>query len=150
MWYISKSLLTEILYYRKHIYSSANIRVIEYRCHDMNKMHDMKMTKADMRNESPMMVGGSGPAGDRYPWGLEIQLDGTAIKKLSFGETPEAGEEVMLHACCLITRVSADANGLNSVTLQITKMAVMSMEDDEANEEQAAWAQAKADRKARY
>lgn len=110
----------------------------------MKKMADMKMTKADMSGMG--MVSSSGD----YPYGLEISLEASSVKKLNLAEVPEAGEEVMIHACCVVSRVSATGNGDKSMSLQITKMAMMSEEEADKDSDDAAWSKAKSARKEIY
>lgn len=98
----------------------------------MEKMTDMKMSKAEKKGmgyASP--VESSGPD---YPWGLTINLDTAALKKLGMKDLPEAGDECMIHAVGKVTRVSQIANDKKedrSLEIQVTKMSVMHDEDEE-------------------
>ena len=97
----------------------------------MEKMTDMKMSKAEKKGmgyASP--VESSGPD---YPWGLTINLDTAALKKLGMKDLPEAGDECMIHAVGKVTRVSRSADGKKvsrSVEIQITNLALVCQEDE--------------------
>lgn len=112
----------------------------------MDKMQDMKLSKAEKKREgygSPSVGASSGPD---YPWGLSINLDTAALKKLGIDELPDAGEECMITAVGKVTNVSSSANekkGERSVSIQVTKLCVSLGDHDKE-----AWDKVKADRKA--
>lgn len=96
------------------------------------KMTDMKMTKREKKRMfgSPVETNGSD-----YPWGLTLNLDAAALKKLGVEDLPEAGEECIIHATGKVTRVSESANEKesdHSVDIQITKLALVCEEDEKA------------------
>jgi hypothetical protein len=91
-------------------------------------MKDMKVTKAEDKAEKakysePCSIGGNG---DRYPYGLEVRLDRTTLKKLGITSLPKVGSKMTLTAIVLVeeARESQRREGEpdRSVTLQITKM----------------------------
>jgi len=77
------------------------------------------------------------PSGPDYPWGLEINLDEAAIKKLGISELPDATTECSIHAVGKVTRVAQSAGEKSkdrSITIQITKLAI-SQQDEEADDQ---------------
>ena len=103
----------------------------------MNKMTDMKMSKAQKKKlNMPSRVSSDG---QDYPWGLQINLDDSAIKKLGIIELPDAETECQVMAVGKITRVSSTSeNGTmkRSMEIQIMKMNVECKEDDEKSKSQ--------------
>lgn len=85
------------------------------------KMKSMKMAKSDA---VPVAESGKGP---HYPWGLRINLDEAAMKKLGMPGMPEAGDECMIHAKGKVVRVSQSADKKRndrSMEVQITSMSM--------------------------
>ena len=85
---------------------------------------NMRMTAEEANEES-----GSPTAGDndapQYPYGLEIQLDDDALKKLGLA-LPSVGYTFMITALATVTRVGSsqvqDGDKEESTSLQITDM----------------------------
>lgn len=108
-------------------------------------MKSMKFTKAEKkRGHGNMEVAMSTP---EYPWGLSLNLDDAALKKLGIDELPEAGDtcEIMAHA--KVTRVSQSTEdgkngGHRNVEIQITHLSLITPEDDKK-----LWDQAKKQRR---
>ena len=100
----------------------------------MKKPVDLKVTEAE---EYPMAVGaGARSRAKRYPYGLEINLNGAVLDKLGMKELPDVEEEVQLMCVAVVTNVNKSANAgqkQRSVTLQITKM-TMDCDHEEAME----------------
>jgi len=97
----------------------------------MDGMVNMKMTKSDMEKSMNGSVLSQSPA---YPYGLNIELDDKAIKKLGIKELPEAGEEMMIHAKVSVSRASStdtkDGGKQQSLSLQITDLCLCEMEEE--------------------
>jgi hypothetical protein len=87
-------------------------------------MVDMKMSKKEAKEQcSP-----STDEGPRYPYGLSINLDNDALKKLGIGDSVEVGDEVTISAKATVTSKSGYqtmvGDSENSLGLQITGMEV--------------------------
>ena len=98
------------------------------------KMIDMKFTKADKKKlNSPMAVVDSH---QEYPWGLNLNLDNAALKKLGIDDLPDAGDLCSIQAIGKVVRVSQSAseknNGERSVEIQITNLALVSQDVEKA------------------
>lgn len=101
----------------------------------MKKPVDLKISESD---EYPVMVAGSRSRAKRYPYGLEINLNGAVLDKLGVKELPEVEEEVQLMCVAVVMNVSKSANGgqkQRNVSMQITKM---TMDCDHEEEMEAA------------
>lgn len=112
----------------------------------MENMTNMKLSKADKKR--PGYGAPDISSGPDYPWGLSINLDTAALKKLGIKDLPEAGEECMIHAVGKVTRVSQSASDKNedrSMEIQIMKLEVVCKETDSEM-----WDRVKKDRKAVY
>jgi hypothetical protein len=88
---------------------------------------DMKLSK----KESKEVVESPRTSGEQYPWGLSLDLNNEALKKL--GITAEGftiGEAVVIKAKATIKGLSInqyeDGDKSESVSLQITKLEVVS------------------------
>ena len=94
------------------------------------KLTDMKRPKAKRGGETAATP----VAQEReYPWGLTLNLENDALKKLGITDLPEVGVEVKLHAVGKVTRVgeaTSEGNKTRSVEIQITRLAV-DQDDDE-------------------
>jgi hypothetical protein len=92
------------------------------------KLTSMALTKSDIKKQmEPTLAKDSNKDAPRYPWGLELNLDESAIAKLGLDELPEVGESYTLVAKCDITSAaSSKTQGGNSrrLGLQITAMAL--------------------------
>jgi len=96
----------------------------------MPSMTNMKLTKAEKKKftTSPT-VGGST---EDYPWGLSINLDDAALKKLDIDDLPEPGDRCVLHAVGKVTQATQSANEKKtdrSISIQIMRLALLSEED---------------------
>lgn len=89
------------------------------------EMKSMKMGKADAEKMLPTSSKIDTPA---YPYGLQLELNDSVMKKLGMKELPEAGETLMLHAKITVSRSSQtdtkDGGKQQSVSLQITDMCI--------------------------
>lgn len=90
------------------------------------KMTSMKMSKEETKKMAqPSAVNESD--GPEYPYGLCLNLEKEQIEKLGLG-TPKAGSRFMLHAMIEVKSVTtsdqADGKGYQSMSLQITDMAL--------------------------
>ena len=93
-------------------------------------MADMKLSKSDKKKENTLVAMGS----NDYPWGLVINLDESALKKLGISELPDAGDEVQIKAVGKASRVSSttsEGKKLRSLEIQITKMGISCDEKEE-------------------
>ena len=104
----------------------------------MGKMADMKMGKADKKAMTPKATSDGGPD---YPWGLQINLDDAALKKLGIKELPDAESPAHIMAVGKVTRVSSTSeNGemRRSMEIQITKLNVecTDMDDSKKSKDQ--------------
>lgn len=108
-------------------------------------MVDMKLT----HEQSPAgALGLAEPTennGPKYPYGLEIRLEGESLKKLAIGESgmPKVGDIMTMDAVLEVVSISKSGNQIENgycVCLQIQQMELESVED-EMNEQQAAYRQ---------
>jgi hypothetical protein len=95
------------------------------------KLVSMKMTAKEQKAqyEPGLAMKEDAP---RYPYGLSLSLDKTALKKLGVDELPAPGESYLVVAKVEVTNVSsnAGAHGDNkSMTLQITEMCLEDSSD---------------------
>ena len=103
----------------------------------MDKLVDMALTKAELKEESN--EGLVSPSGDQspYPWGLSLSLERRELTKLGIKELPGIGDELHLDVIAKVTSVNAnlrtDGDDESRVGLQITMMAV---ELDESSAEE--------------
>ena len=91
-------------------------------------MVNMARTKAEIKKDKPTK---QSVAADKYPWGLEIDLDNDSIKKLGIDAAKyKIGQAVQVVAKAKIERISqceSDQGGINkSITLQITNLQLKS------------------------
>lgn len=96
----------------------------------------MKLPKSRRKEmEVAATAPGSAPA---YPWGLQLQLDTEALKKLGIKDLPDVGAECVIHGVAKVTRVGESASehdkGSKHVELQITKLGLAHDEDAKAFE----------------
>lgn len=74
----------------------------------------------------------------RYPWGLCIDLDDEAMKRLKLAKMPPVGESVMVLAKATVTRCSENqyqnsdgkAETRQNCALQITDLALSDVDDE--------------------
>lgn len=111
----------------------------------MGTMKSMKFTKGEAKKaNSPAVLGGS-YQGPEYPWGLTINLDAAALKKLGIDELPDAGDECQIMARGKVTMVSQSAGEKyedRRVEIQITHLDLVAKDTDDES-----WAKVKKDRK---
>jgi len=102
----------------------------------MKPMTDMKLSRRDKKKMFGSLVGAPAAADTPdYPWGLTLNLEAAALKKLGVDELPDVGEECMLRATGKVTRVSESASEKKtdrSVDIQITKLVLVCEEDEMA------------------
>lgn len=98
----------------------------------MEKPVNMKISAAEKKKMIPSAVQEIGK-GPEYPWGLTIDLEDAALKKLGMKDMPEVGTECMIHAVGKVVRVSESASEKNetrSMQIQITKMSIGHEDED--------------------
>ena len=95
------------------------------------KMTDLKITKSLKRQRASL----SSIDSNNYPWGTELSLDASMVKKLGI-EGFEPGDMVSIHAVGKITGKNisdqADSEKVTSMNIQLQKMVVMSEDDEKA------------------
>lgn len=88
-------------------------------------MIDMSMSAAEAKEESGIPSTDSSEL-PKYPYGLAIDLDDSAMEKLGITELPDVGYVMQLTALVTVTRVSMnqaqDNDAENRMSLQITDM----------------------------
>lgn len=94
----------------------------------MAKLKSMAYTKAEQKNRNNPKVCESPYSGDKYPWGLRIDLNTEALKKLGVKTLPKSGTKMVVTAEVDVvgSRYSERQNGDEdrSLELQITSMAL--------------------------
>lgn len=89
-------------------------------------MTNMAMSKEEAQEESGAPTAGNTDELPKYPYGLELRLDDSAMEKLGITELPDVGYVMKLTALVTVTRVSMnqaqDNDAENSMSLQITDM----------------------------
>lgn len=92
------------------------------------KLTNMAMSKTELKKQmEPSLGKDPGKDAPRYPWGLELNLDESAIAKLGLDELPEVGESYMLVAKCDVTSAASNktqSGNSRRLGLQITAMAI--------------------------
>lgn len=107
------------------------------------KMVSMERTKAEKKAAEKLYASPSADVPE-YPYGLCLSLGKEEMAKLGIDGLPEVGEELHLYAICKVTRVSSSASirdtdeDSKGVDLQITEMALVDNDADEASEGGAA------------
>lgn len=90
----------------------------------------MKLTKAEMKEEKAET---SMPYSSEYPWGLQISLDESSLKKLGITKLPGVGDQLSFDIQCKVTSVSAndseETGERQNVSMQITDMCVEDMDE---------------------
>lgn len=105
-----------------------------------NKMADMKLSKAEKKANTTYPAPAS--SGPDYPWGLQINLDDAALKKLGIAELPDAETDCQIMAVGKVTRVSSTSEGgktRRSMEIQIVSMNV-ACEDSDDKKMSKVWA----------
>lgn len=92
------------------------------------KKADMAFTKAERKKSLEPMPVGSKDSGPQYPYGLRLNLDQTALEKLSVKKLPRVGATMSVEATAKVVSVSSNerSNGSKdrNVELQIERMAL--------------------------
>ena len=77
-----------------------------------------------------------------YPYGLSIRLEKEELKKLGITELPSINQPFMLEGKCIVKSVSAGASTISggenehaSVELQLTHLAIETMEEEQKEHE---------------
>lgn len=87
------------------------------------KLKNMKLSKQDAKEQYGGSVMASAP---EYPYGLSINLDDEALKKLGIKDLPKMGAKIQITAIAEVSSVnenkSIDGKSRQSVSLQITDM----------------------------
>lgn len=103
---------------------------------------DMALSKAELKEKNTGMmptIAGGASKGPKYPWGLELRLEESSLKKLGMdGELPEVGELCQIvgvgRVISVSQRESAD-NSSKTVEIQIEKLNLAVQENpDEADD----------------
>lgn len=106
----------------------------------MDKLTDMSLTRAELKERSgpqPSLAGTSKDKGPKFPWGLEIRLDEKAMKKLGMGDLPEVGELCQITGLGRIVSVSereSQDSSSKDMTIQIEKLSLNVKEETDAAE----------------
>lgn len=108
----------------------------------MDKPVDMKLTKSEMKDTATPTALGSKDKGPKYPWGLEIRLDDSALKKLGMDkEMPEVGELCQITGVGRVVSCSMSESSMGgsskNVSIQIERM-TLAVDDEDAAFEQGA------------
>lgn len=86
---------------------------------------NMKMDQEEMDEYGSSTMVSDAP---EYPYGLKLDLDSEALKKLGINQLPAVGQKYSLMAnvevCCTSQYESQDAGMKSSMSLQITDMAL--------------------------
>lgn len=107
------------------------------------KLVSMERTKAEKKAAEKVYTSNTFDVPE-FPYGLCITLGKDEMAKLGITELPEVGEEMQLVAICKVTRVSASASladkdeDSKGIDMQITQMALVDDDADEATEGSAA------------
>lgn len=100
------------------------------------KMTDMKMTKAEKKESSP--VPSSEYNGPDFPYGLRLNLDNASLEKLGLDKLPKVGAKMMVHAMGVVVEVSQHESKNHEsrrVEIQLQRLAVE--DEDESDELEA-------------
>lgn len=99
-------------------------------------MTEMKMTKAEKKETSPMVA--SAYDGPDYPYGLKLCLDNASLEKLGLDTLPKVGAKMMVHAMGVVVEVSQHESANHEsrrVEIQIQRLGV---EDEDESDELSA------------
>ncbi len=99
-------------------------------------LSDMKRTKREAKAQMPSMA--SGPSED-YPYGLRLELDHGAMKKVGMTKMPKVGSVHKIVAHAKVHRAEETASvgspKRRNVSMQIVKMAVQPGPNDQDGDE---------------
>lgn len=96
------------------------------------KLVDLKMSKADKKESSPMVAGKY--EGPDYPYGTCLRLDNASLEKLGMDELPKVGAVMHVSGLGRVTAVSSHESknrDERTVEIQIEQLGVED-EDDES------------------
>lgn len=97
------------------------------------KLTDMKMTKAEKKETSPMAV--SEYSGPDFPYGLKVCLDNASLEKLGLDALPKVGAKMSISAVGVVVEVSQHESKNHEsrrVEIQIQRLGV---EDEDESDE---------------
>jgi hypothetical protein len=111
-------------------------------------LKNMAFTKAEQKDRNSPKLMDSYGGGEKYPYGLRLDLNAEVMKKLGLTSLPKTGTEVTISACAKVVSTSVndrDGKSEKRMELQITSMEVGGEEEsaedaigraiDEADEE---------------
>lgn len=95
----------------------------------MAKLKSMAFTKAETKERnSPKACEIGYSSGDKYPWGLRLDLNKETLKKLGLTDLPEPGATMRLEASVEVVSASinkrTDGEADRRIEVQITKMSI--------------------------
>lgn len=107
----------------------------------MNEPVDLSYTKKELKDRNGPVEATATPGKSsepKYPWGLEIRLDETSLKKLGMdGDLPEVGELCQVTGIGRIVSVSqreSEGSSSKEVAIQIERMNLEVKEESDAAE----------------
>lgn len=117
------------------------------------ELTSMKMDKKEIKkNMGPTATPGEAPKGPQFPWGLQVTLEDSSLKKMDISLADyKVGDMVELYAQCKVTRLSQSQNqsehGNNeknrTMELQITDMCLEAVDEgaqeEKDNEDSMSW-----------
>ena len=112
------------------------------------ELTNMKMDKKEMKDTLDLPTeAGESPKGPRFPWGLQVTLDDSSMKKMDVKLSDHTvGDIVELYAQCKVTRLSESAsegekNPSRTMELQITDMCLEASDgqEEKGDEDELSW-----------
>lgn len=97
------------------------------------KMQDMKLSKAEKKESSPVSC--SEYKGPDYPYGLCLRLDNATLEKLGIDSLPKVGATMQIMAMGVVTSVSShesENQDSRNVEIQIHELGV---EDEDESDD---------------
>lgn len=97
------------------------------------KLTDMKMTKAEKKENSPMVA--SEYSGPDFPYGLKLCLDSSSLEKLGFDALPKVGAKMSVSAVGVVVEVGQHESKNHEsrrVEIQIQRLGI---EDEDESDE---------------
>lgn len=111
--------------------------------------HDTKMVsmKIDPKEREERYKSMEKPAdGPMYPYGLALHLEDEVMEKLKMSKLPQVGKQVLVYALADVTSVSENESMVGgtrqSVSLQITDLALLAPPKNEESTEEALYSKA--------
>lgn len=89
------------------------------------KLHSMKMSKKEKKDNMPKAVGSSD--GPNYPYGLRLSLNDDSLKKLGIKSLPKVGAKMTVHAVgevCAVSQHESENHEDRHVEIQIHDLGV--------------------------